>query len=119
MKGKMWLLYAALAAAQAPPTIRVDVNLIQVDATVTGRDGKRVTDLKATDFEVQRDGKRQQLKSVLWVPGQRVNQSPVSESPTSQAAAGELRPADVRRTIAIMIDDLSLSMAGMQATREA
>jgi VWFA-related protein len=119
MRYRTWLLSAALVAAQQPPTIRVDVNLIQVDATVTGRDGKRVTDLTAADFEVQRDGKRQQIKTVLWVPGQRVNQPPVAESPTSQAGAGELRPESVRRTIAIMIDDLSLSMPSMQVTREA
>lgn len=119
MKCRTWLLCAALAAAQPPPTIRVDVNLIQVDATVIGRDGKRVTDLKAADFEVRRDGKRQQVKSVLWVPGQRVNQLPVVESPTSEGGAGELRPEEVRRTIAIMIDDLSLSMPSMQVTREA
>jgi len=119
MQLSKWVLTAALAAAQTPPTIRVDVNLIQIDATVTGRDGKRITDLKASDFEVQRDGKRQQLKSVLWVPGQRVNQAPVTDAPASQSVTGDLRPEDVRRTIAIMIDDMSLSMSSMKSTRDA
>jgi VWFA-related protein len=119
MTCRMWLLIAALASAQPPPTIRVDVNLIQVDATVTGRDGKRVTDLTAADFEVQRDGKRQQIKTVLWVPGQRVNAPPVPASPVPMAVSRELRPEDVRRTIAIMIDDMSLSMSSMHYTREA
>ena len=80
--GGMW--------AQVEPTIRVNVNLIQVDVTVTGRGGARVTDLTAADFEVSRDGKRQALKSVIWVPGQRVGLAATVPSTARR------RPADDR-----------------------
>jgi VWFA-related protein len=120
---KALLLAALFAFAQQPePTIRVNVNLIQVDATVTDRAGRHVPDLKAADFEVFREGKRQQIKSVLWVPGQRTGIAPTAtdQAPaTSRAAAGNLRPEDVRRTVAIMLDDRSLSLGSMHFVRTA
>lgn len=39
--------------------IRIDVNLVQVDAVVTDSRGRRVTDLPASAFEVLQDGKPQ------------------------------------------------------------
>src|SRR5882672_1178333 len=40
-------------------TIRVTVNLVQVDVTVTDSEGRHVTDLKAQDFEILQDGRPQ------------------------------------------------------------
>lgn len=108
------------ASPQQPdPTIRVNVNLIQLDATVTDRSGRRVPDLTAADFEVSREGKRQSIKSVVWVPGQRPKLAPAVPVPPASAITGELRPEDIRRTIVIMLDDLNLSLSSMSLTREA
>ena len=41
----------------AASTIRITVNLVQVDAVVTDSKGRQVTDLKASDFELLQDGK--------------------------------------------------------------
>jgi hypothetical protein len=38
------------AAAQQTPVFRSGINLVQVDAIVTGRDGQPVLDLTASDF---------------------------------------------------------------------
>jgi len=77
------LLLASLLRAQTTvdPTIRVNVNLIQIDVTVFDKSGRHVPDLGVNDFEVFRDGKRQILKNVLWVPGQR----PEIQTPASKA----------------------------------
>ena len=84
----------------ADPTIRVNFNLIQIDVTVLDKTGKRVPDLAPEDFEVFRDGKRQLLKSTLWVPGQRVAvaASPVSTSTSTPDTPKPIRPQEVRRT---------------------
>ncbi len=114
------VLAASCLWGQPEPTIRVNVNLIQVDVTVTDKSGGRVTDLKAEDFEVSREGKRQQIKSVIYVPGQRKGMEPTKAGAAQdEPAAGQLKPEEVRRTIAIMIDDLSLSFTSTAVVREA
>lgn len=61
------LLAATLAPAQqpdpdiAPPIFRMEVSLITVDAKVSGRDGRDLNNLDATDFAVFDEGQRQKL----------------------------------------------------------
>src|SRR6516162_7287230 len=67
------LLALAVAFAQTPqPTapetvIRINVNLVQVDAVVTDNKGKPVTDLKAEDFEILQDGKPQAITNFAFI----------------------------------------------------
>ena len=51
------LFVLASASSQNNPdnTIRITVNLVQVDAVVTDSKGKQVTDLEAKDFEILQD----------------------------------------------------------------
>ena len=64
------LLLCTLATAQIqqpetkrdtadPKIFRVDVNLVQVDAVVTDKEGRPVTDLSAEDFVILQDGREQ------------------------------------------------------------
>ena len=57
------LLFQIPARAQDKDqgTIRVDVNLVLVDATAKTKDGKIMADLKKDDFEVREDGVLQKL----------------------------------------------------------
>ena len=108
-------------------TIRVNVNLVQLDVTVTDKAGKHVPDLTAADFEVSRNGKRQTIKSVLFVPGQRPGVAPVEKAadqamaamPSAPLPVKQLRVQDVRRTVALMIDDLSMSFSSSFYARAA
>lgn len=117
------LLHAQVVptASSPDPTIRVNVNLIQMDVTVTDRSGKHVAGLTPEDFEVFRDGKRQVLKSALWVPGQRVAAAALPESGAVSIAniPKPIRPQEVRRTIALLIDDLSLSFVSSHYAKNA
>ncbi len=121
MKFTCLVLLAALLQAQVAPTIRVNVNLIQMDVTVIDKTGKHVPDLTTDDFEVYRDGKRQVLKSALWVPGQHL--AVVSTKSDIQVLAPNtpkpIRPQEVRRTIALLIDDLSLSFVSSYYAKNA
>src|SRR6202795_1019244 len=47
---------------QGQGTIRVDVNLVLVDATVKKKDGQIMADLKRENFEVREDGVEQKLE---------------------------------------------------------
>ena len=46
--------------------VKITTNLVQVDAVVT-RDGKPVRDLKAEDFEIFEDGRKQQISSFAYI----------------------------------------------------
>jgi VWFA-related protein len=115
------LLVSVLLSGQTVPesTIRVNVNLIQIDVTVTDRTGKHVPGLTVNDFEVFRDGKKQALKSALWVEGQRPKEQSTEEAATAPRASKGIRPTEVRRTIALLIDDLSLGFESSNYARMA
>jgi len=66
---RLGLLLLPALLAQEPPAIRVNVNLIQIDATVTDKKGRHLPGLTAADFEVFQNGKRQKISSALWVAG--------------------------------------------------
>ena len=73
------------ATGAAPDTvIRIDVNLVQVDAVVTDSRGRRVTDLQPAAFEILQDGKPQAI----------TNFSYVSTKPAERAGpSGSARPS--------------------------
>jgi len=102
-------------AAQEQPdaVIRVNVNLIQIDVTAADRSGKRISDLTAADFEVFRAGKRQKVKDAVWVAERSTPAGPPAANPKA------IKPHEVRRTIALLLDDLSLSMDSLHYARKA
>ncbi len=112
------LLVAAAALAQTPDhVIRIDVNLVQIDAIVTDGKGKPVTDLKAEDFEILQDGKRQVISNFSYVsaaPAGRTAPAAIVGAPPEK-----LKPEDVRRTIALVVDDLGLSFEATAYVRQA
>jgi Ca-activated chloride channel family protein len=65
----VFILFFLLLSASLPlraqdrgqGTIRVDVNLVLVDATVKAKNGQIMSDLKKEDFEVREDGAAQKL----------------------------------------------------------
>ena len=61
------LLLLPALLAQEPSPIRVNVNLIPIDAT-------------AADFEVYQNSKRQKISSALWVGGRLPVPPPLSPS---------------------------------------
>lgn len=110
-----------------PGVIRINVNLVQVDAVVTDSKGKPVTDLKAEDFELLQDGKVQKIRNFEFIPlkdtlasltvGSTI--SPPRTGPAAPPSSRTLRPDQVRRTIALVVDDIGLSFDGTIAVRDA
>jgi VWFA-related protein len=123
---------AAQRSGQANPVIRIDVNLVQVDAVVTDSKGKRVTDLQPGAFEVLQDGKPQAITNFSYVSTRSSAKSggdgtaPANRAPQVKLAKGDvpppppvLQPTEARRTLALVVDDLGLSGESIPAVRSA
>lgn len=103
--------------------VKIRTNLIQVDVSVTDRKGNPVPGLTADDFEIYENGERQNISGVRFVAGGSRGAKPLEKPDTSKDAIPVpqtvTRPEDVRRTIAIVVDDLSLSFESAYQTRRA
>ena len=112
----------ALSVGQTKPdddVIRITTNLVQVDVVVT-KNGKPVRDLKAEDFEIFEDGKRQEITSFAFIStvGGSTTPAGTSSKDSKVPAAVAATPADVGgRMIALVIDDLGLSAQSMADVR--
>jgi VWFA-related protein len=125
----LWLsialtLAGAVYAFQAQPpdqgaVIHIDVDLVQLDAVVTNSKDEPVIDLKAEDFTVLQDGKPQEITHFSFIrtkdptPRPPARKAPDSKETVTLVAPPPPVPVKrdkVRRTIAIVVDDLGLSM---------
>jgi VWFA-related protein len=103
--------------------VRVTTNLIQIDALVTDKKGRVVTNLKPEDFEIFVNGKPQPITNFSFVTVEPTDQpfvagqSPDRNAPPSTSVA--LRPEQVKRTIAIVIDDLTIACGDMLFIKKA
>jgi VWFA-related protein len=91
---------------------------------VTDSKGRQVVDLTADDFQVRVDGKPQPITNFSYVhlDSPDVNRSSLSpqalRKPISSAnPADVLKPEDVRRSMVLVVDDLSLSFESMYSVR--
>jgi VWFA-related protein len=103
--------------AQPAPVIRVGVELVQIDATVTDERGRHVPDLTVRDFELLQDGRRQSISTFAYVAAG--DRPPFTSG--GETSIGLARPPStdhVRRTIAIVVDDLGLSFESTYRVRE-
>ena len=101
--------------------MRITTNLVQVDLVVT-KDGKQITDLKPEDFEILEDGRPQKITSFAYVStNPSAPKSNNSSSATNETAVPVIPkpplPYEVKRTIAIVVDDLGLSFESMTNLR--
>ena len=113
-----------------PPTedddvVKISTNLIQIDVTVTDKDGKVVTDLKPEDFAIFENGKKQDLTNFLFVTSPNQTKSVAIKKTGKQSADKTavpvppvtLKPTEVKRTIALIVDDLGLSFESLVRVR--
>src|SRR6185503_12459200 len=104
--------------------VRISVTLVQIDAVVTDDKGRQVTDLKAEDFEVYEDGRRQHITNFNYIAGPRASAPQPAPADIANKNAPpvppvNLRPEQVRRTIALVVDDLGLSFESTAHLRDS
>ena len=104
--------------------VRITTNLVQVDVTVTDKDGRQVTDLSAEDFEIREEGNLKPISNFSYI---NVSGSPSPElnNTNTPAAKTTLNPppmrlsADkVRRTMALLVDDYGMTFSSVRAVRD-
>ena len=112
--------------ANEDDVVKISTTLIQVDVTVTDKKGKIVTDLKPEDFEIFENNQKQDITNFSFVSLSPETAAPTS-SPTPKNSDGnaipvppkQLKPEQIRRTIALVVDDLSLSFESVAYVRQA
>ncbi|HQU84126.1 MAG TPA: VWA domain-containing protein [Pyrinomonadaceae bacterium] len=107
-------------------TIKISTDLIQVDVTVTDKDGKPVTDLKPEDFEVYENDKKQTITNFSFISANKLVslENTLEKNPAKNKNAIPIPPArlkteQVKRTYAIVIDDLGLGFNSIYFTKQA
>jgi VWFA-related protein len=98
--------------------VRITTNLVQIDAIVT-KDGKHVPNLKAEDFEIFEDGRKQTITSFAYISNLPATATPAAPDGDKSVPVpvAPLKPGDPRRTLAIVVDDLGLSAESISDVR--
>jgi VWFA-related protein len=110
--------------ADQDDVVRITTNLVQVDAVITDNHGKLVTDLQPQEVEIFEDGRKQKIANFSFTlsetaPTQRVTKSATAAKDAPPVLANALRREDIKRTIAIVVDDLGLAFDSMVFVRRA
>ena len=96
---------------QPPLIIQVGVDLIQLDASVTDKEGRPVADLRAEDFTLEIDGKKQPVSNASFFD----SRSAAAATASTHSEPAELSPP---RSVLFLIDDLNVSFFGMASLRK-
>ena len=84
-----------------------------VDALALDANGRPVTDLTAADFELAQGGASRKITNFTWFD----TRLHTSVTRPEQAAALDLLPDEIGRNLVVVVDDLGLSPAGIDAVR--
>jgi VWFA-related protein len=108
----------------AEEIVRISTNLVQVDVIVSDQKGNHVQDLTEADFAIEVDSKSYPITFFrsMVIPPQATYKTtaPTRASPNiPYGATRMLRPEDVKRTIAFVIDDGGLAFDSFVRMREA
>jgi VWFA-related protein len=107
--------------------VRITSNLVQFDAVVTDKQGHPVTDLRPEDFEVYANGRKQQITNFSFVNAEAGGPVTVAAPAPKRAAdrtapplpPARIKPGQVRRTVALVVDDLGTSFESIAYVRRA
>ncbi len=117
-------IYAQTPTTQ-DETVRVSSFIVQTEAIVTDKSGRRITGLKASDFTIADDGKQQNVDYFTAIEGSRVletNTATVPSATDPSKTESPVSPLTVPyqgRHIALVFDDLNLSSDNFLRSRQA
>ncbi|MCO6511087.1 MAG: VWA domain-containing protein [Aridibacter famidurans] len=107
---------------QDDEVVKITSALIRLDVTVTDKKGNPISDLNPDEVEIFENGKKQKITQFQFVSSQ--PQAAAQPEPTQDGVSVPLRSApvtssNVRRTIALVVDDLSLSFESTPYVKRA
>src|SRR5690606_14766289 len=117
----------AQTTAPTPPpddgeVVKITTNLIQLDVTITDKKGNPIRDIRPDEVEIYENGKRQDISFMTFIPGEQPQLGEGREVGRREAVplpASRPKPEQIRRTIALVVDDLTLSFASTFWVRKA
>ena len=101
--------------------VKITTALIQIDVTVTDKKGKVVTDLRRDEIEIYENGQKQDISNFNFISNVRnvVEKGPDNKPVGPPLPPTPVKPDQVRRTIALVVDDLTLSFESTYYVRRA
>jgi VWFA-related protein len=104
--------------------VRITTNLVQIDAVVTDKSGKRIVDLKPDEVEIYEDGQARAITNFSYINLNSNSPTPTPEQQKTNVVGApliprQLRPDQIRRTIALVVDDLGLSFESAVHVRKS
>ena len=108
-------------SAQAPQqTFRTDVDLVEVDVSVTDDNGESILNLTPADFEVFEDGQPQAIKAFtsIDIPLTAPPQFPGVDRPVSSDVRSNREPSSGRLYL-VVLDDMNINPMRVDAVRSA
>ena len=116
-------------SSQQDEVVKITTNLVQIDVTVVDDNGKTVADLKPEDFEIREDNRVQKITNFSFVSSEPAAAAvaanpanpatPAEKSNAPSIAPSVLRPSDVKRTMALVVDDIGLAYESTGPVRQA
>jgi len=110
----------------AQDVVKITTNLVQIDAVITDKNGKRVIDLKPEEVELSEDGNLRSITNFSYINLESNNSRPMTQPTNNRNGAiapplvpRQMRPGQVRRTIALVVDDLGLSFESSVHVRKS
>jgi VWFA-related protein len=102
--------------------VKISTALVQLDVTVTDKSGRAITDIRPDEIEVYENGQKQDVSHFSFISVARRPLEPKKEK-EDKAKIPEppkiLNHADVKRTVALVVDDLTLSFESANRVRRA
>ena len=97
-------------------SIKLNAELVQIDALVTDKAGKPVSGLKREDFELLDNNKSQPITHFSFEESNpaRVKNSPMAQPPIPKA----LTARDLKRVVAFVVDTLHMQFENLNRTRK-
>jgi VWFA-related protein len=104
--------------------VKITTNLVQIDVNVVDENGKTVADLRPEDFEIREDNRPQKITNFSFVTSESTLANgpanpPLEKTNTPTIPPSVLRPADVKRTMAVVVDDIGLAFDSTRPIKDA
>jgi VWFA-related protein len=104
--------------------IRIGVEEVRIDAVVLNKDRHQITNLTSDDFEIRQDNSLQKITSCIYIndyqPQPQVQAGPAQDSRSIPPVPAPMPTREnVRRTIAFVVDNLTMQFDQVQLARMA
>jgi VWFA-related protein len=104
--------------------VRISTSLIQLDVTVTDKNGNPISDLRPEEIELFQNGKKKKITNFSFIAGTRTQGKPEGNVKSSAGTqpivpTTPVRLESVRRTVAIVVDDLNMSWTSSVWAKDA